>query len=77
MCISDTGPGLTPAAAEQLFGAIGGTAEMPSRHGVGLAIARGLITALGGSLQVTTQSGSGTRIEVILPRDASQTAVSK
>ena len=68
LCVSDSGPGLTPAAAEQLFGAIGGTSESAQRGVKGLAITRSLIAALGGSLQVTTQSGSGTRIEVILPR---------
>jgi signal transduction histidine kinase len=68
LCVGDTGPGLTTAAAEQLFGAIGGTTDSPFRPGTGLAITRSLVSALGGSLQVTTQAGAGTRIEVILPR---------
>jgi len=68
LCVSDSGPGLTTAAAEQLFGAIGGVSEPPQRNVKGLAITRSLIAALGGSLQVTTQTGYGTRIEVVLPR---------
>jgi hypothetical protein len=68
LCINDTGPGLTSAVAEQLFGAIRGTSEAPQRASKGLAITRSLIAAVGGSLQVTTQAGFGTRIEVILPR---------
>lgn len=68
LCVSDSGPGLTASATDQLFGAIGGPAEASPRGVKGLAMTRSLIAALGGSLQVTTQAGAGTRIEVILPR---------
>ncbi|NJO12870.1 MAG: sensor histidine kinase [Gammaproteobacteria bacterium] len=64
MCISDTGPGLSGAVAEQLFGAIHDAPEAPQRASKGLAMTRSLIAAVGGSLQVTTQAGAGTRIEV-------------
>jgi signal transduction histidine kinase len=74
LCVSDTGPGLTPGAAEQLFGAIRGTPEAPQRNSKSLAMTRSLIAAVGGSLQVTTQAGSGTRIEVILPRGTARAA---
>jgi signal transduction histidine kinase len=67
MCVSDTGLGLTNAATEQLFGAASGRAEGVPRLATGLTIVRGLIATLGGSLQVTTQAGTGTRIEVVLP----------
>jgi len=66
-CISDTGAGLNVAATEQLFGAVGAPPEQLPRPGIGLAMTRDLITSLGGSVQVTTQAGAGTRIEVILP----------
>ncbi len=68
MCISDTGPGLNAAAAEELFGVVG-SHEGDGRPltGISLAVTRGLITSLGGSLQVTTQAGAGTKIEVVLP----------
>ena len=75
LCVSDTGPGLTTAASEQLFGAIGGATESLLRPGMGLATTRSLVSALGGSLQVTTQAGAGTRIEVILPRGTIAPAV--
>lgn len=67
VAVSDTGPGLSAAAAEQLFGAVGAPGETVPRPGLGLAITRDLIAGLGGSLQVTTQAGMGTAIEVILP----------
>ena len=67
--VSDSGPGLPEGAAQRLFDIAGPTPEDVPGRGAGLAIAKDLVDMLGGSLQVVTRAGSGTRIEVFLPRD--------
>lgn len=65
--VTDSGPGIGAADCEGLFGrellAVDG---MPGR-GMGLAIAKDLVQQLGGSIQVVSRAGSGTRFEVSLP----------
>lgn len=65
--IEDTGPGLNACATGRLFGELGAGAEPVPSRGIGLGITRDLIDILGGSLQVVTQAGVGTRIDVLLP----------
>jgi signal transduction histidine kinase len=66
--VADSGPGLSEEAAGRLFG-IGGPTSADSRAtGAGLGIAKDLVQMLGGSLQVITRAGTGTRIDIYLPR---------
>lgn len=65
--IGDTGPGLTSRATGRLFGELAGDDGSPGR-GMGLGITRDLVELLGGSMQVQTRAGAGTRIEVLFPR---------
>ena len=63
--VSDSGPGITAAERERIFRPFwsrdgGGT-------GLGLAIARELAVALGGSIDVRSESGLGSRFELVLP----------
>lgn len=76
ICIADTGPGLTSRATGRLFGELTGDDSSPPGRGMGLGITRDLVELLGGSMQVQTRAGAGTRIEVLLPRlsAAEQTA---
>jgi two-component system sensor histidine kinase BaeS len=64
VAIEDTGPGIAPGDAERLFRPFvsggGGT-------GLGLTIARELSHALGGSIQLASEPGRGSRFELILP----------
>lgn len=69
--IADTGPGLTSRATGRLFGELTGDDGSPPGRGMGLGITRDLVELLGGSMQVQTRVGAGTRIEVLLPRSAS------
>jgi signal transduction histidine kinase len=69
--VADTGPGLTPEAAERLFGGIAGSDEAVPQRGIGLAITKDLVDLLGGSIQVTTKSGAGTVIAITLPTGGS------
>ncbi len=63
--VSDSGPGITPAERERIFRPFwsrdgGGT-------GLGLAIARELAVALGGGIDVRSETGLGSRFELTLP----------
>jgi CheY-like chemotaxis protein/anti-sigma regulatory factor (Ser/Thr protein kinase) len=68
--VADTGPGIAPEDLPRLFqpferlgvqtGEIEGT-------GIGLAISRGLVDMMGGTIDVTSTVGEGTRFTVTLP----------
>ncbi len=65
VAVSDTGPGVAPAAQDRIFrpfwsGDGGGT-------GLGLAIARELALALGGRLELQSEPGRGSRFVLVLP----------
>jgi signal transduction histidine kinase len=65
VAIADTGPGIPPELRERLFrpfvsGQGGGT-------GLGLTIARELSHALGGEIRLESESGRGSRFELVLP----------
>jgi signal transduction histidine kinase len=68
--IEDTGPGIPQEARERLFrpfvsGSAGGT-------GLGLAIAKEISTALGGRIILESEVGKGSRFELVLPAQSSE-----
>ena len=75
--VDDTGPGLTASQIAQLFepfnrldaarGNVQGT-------GLGLVISRQLVEAMGGTMQVWSEVGAGSRFKVTLPRARSTRA---
>ncbi|MCY2986333.1 MAG: ATP-binding protein [Planctomycetota bacterium] len=78
ICISDNGIGIPTTVFDKIFQkcyAVGdyrhhtsGTVEFKSGgFGLGLAIARGLVEAHGGKIQVESEVGKGSRFTVILP----------
>jgi signal transduction histidine kinase len=63
--VADTGPGIAPEEQERIFrpfwsGDGGGT-------GLGLPIARELALALGGRLELQSDTGRGSRFVLVLP----------
>lgn len=65
VAVADTGPGIVAAEREHIFrpfwsGDRGGT-------GLGLAISRELAVALGGTIELDTEPGKGSRFELLLP----------
>jgi signal transduction histidine kinase len=65
VAVEDTGPGIGTEERERIFRPFwsqdgGGT-------GLGLTIARELALALGGRIEVTSEDGSGSRFELVLP----------
>jgi signal transduction histidine kinase len=70
--IEDDGPGMTADVQKKLFRPFGKThadTTLPQDYGagVGLAIARRLIEAHGGHIDVDSEEGRGTRVTIALP----------
>jgi len=68
--VQDTGPGLDAAQQARLFGAfdrLGADASQVEGTGLGLALSRGLVRAMGGDIGVHSQPGLGSTFWVQLP----------
>lgn len=64
--VSDNGPGMPDAVAAVTKGQQAGT----QTGGIGLALARQLVAAHGGTMEVISEKGQGTLVRVTLPRGA-------
>ncbi len=64
--VSDNGPGMPDAVAAVTKGQQAGTAS----GGIGLALARQLVAAHGGTMEVVSEAGQGTLVRISLPRRA-------
>ena len=64
--VSDTGPGMSPEEVEQAFDRFHRSSGS-SGSGLGLSIARNLVEAHGGRIGLSSEPGSGTTVEVVLP----------
>ncbi len=65
--IEDTGPGIPPAVAERVFEPYYTTKPIGKGTGLGLAISHGIVSNLGGRMELDSQLGHGTTVRVILP----------
>jgi two-component system sensor histidine kinase BaeS len=68
--VSDTGPGIPPAQQEKMFEPFvrgGQGRRFPQGMGLGLSIARELVEAHGGRLELESEAGLGSRFTVWLP----------
>jgi signal transduction histidine kinase len=68
--VSDTGPGITPEEQARIFTPFyrGRTGRrFPQGMGLGLSIARDLVAAHGGRLEVDSTPGSGSRFTLWFP----------
>jgi signal transduction histidine kinase len=64
--VVDTGPGVPPAQRRRIFDAF--VSQDADGTGLGLPIARELAVALGGGLEMQSESGAGSRFRLVLPR---------
>ena len=64
--VDDTGPGMPAKARENLFSAFRGSARAGG-IGLGLAIARELVEAHGGTIVLEEKDGPGTRFQLLFP----------
>jgi len=77
LAVLDRGPGVVPADLETIFEPFfrsNATSNNIDGHGLGLAIARRVLHAHGGSIRAANRDGGGLRVDIVLPLSARQTA---
>jgi PAS domain S-box-containing protein len=67
LIVSDTGTGIPPEVLERMFDPFFTTKEVGEGTGLGLSLVLGIVTDLGGAIDVSTNAGVGTRFEIWLP----------
>ncbi len=65
--IRDTGTGIAPEVLPRIFEPLYTTKERTSGTGLGLAVAKGIISEHGGEISATSQPGVGTEFTIVLP----------
>jgi len=67
LIIEDSGVGMTEEVRKQIFTPFFTTKEIGQGTGLGLAVVHGIVTSHGGSIDVKSTAGVGTRFEIRLP----------
>jgi PAS domain S-box-containing protein len=67
LIIKDTGTGIPPAVFERIFDPFFTTKDVGEGTGLGLSLVHGIVTDLGGAIDVKTSAGNGTSFEIWLP----------
>ena len=77
LVIKDTGSGIPPAVLERIFDPFFTTKDVGEGTGLGLSLVHGIVTDIGGAIDVKTTAGNGARFEIWLPiaADAGKPAV--
>lgn len=67
LTVKDTGPGIDPEHLSRIFDPYFTTKKVGEGTGMGLAVARGIVTNCGGEIVVDSERGKGTAFHVYLP----------
>jgi len=67
MIVADTGIGMSRQVLEKIFVPFFTTKDVGQGTGLGLPVVHGIVTAHGGSIDVESKEGHGTRFEIRLP----------
>jgi signal transduction histidine kinase/ActR/RegA family two-component response regulator len=67
LCVDDTGAGIPPAMLERIFDPFFTTKHVGEGTGLGLSVVHGIVSDLGGAIEVSSTVGQGTRFEIWLP----------
>ena len=67
LVVSDTGTGIPPAVLERMFDPFFTTKGVGEGTGLGLSLVHGIVSELGGAIDVATSAGKGTKFEIWLP----------
>jgi signal transduction histidine kinase len=67
--IEDRGPGIEANLLDNIWDGfrVGDLAHHSAGQGIGLALAHGIMTALGGTIEIHSGAGQGTRVVITLP----------
>jgi two-component system NtrC family sensor kinase len=67
LIVEDTGPGMSKEVLEKIFVPFFTTKDVGQGTGLGLPVVHGIVTAHGGSIEVDSELGRGSRFEIRLP----------
>ncbi len=67
ICIADNGCGIPPQNLSRIFEPFFTTRDVGCGTGMGLTVAREIVRAVGGSIEVVSEAGAGTAVTIRLP----------
>lgn len=68
LTVEDTGRGIAPEMLPMIFDMYSRSEHSTTGRGVGLAVVKAVVTALGGTVEATSRQGKGSCFTVLLPR---------